>query len=255
MAIFHLLSMSHGQATFLIALTTFILYLFLRKYAERRVNPHGLPYPPGPKPLPIIGNVLDIARENEAQAYQQLAKEHGRYYVIYQLFASGLTRYPGDLVFLSALGKHILFVNSFKHAYELFERRSANYADRATSVMSNELYVRLRLPLLDIFYAVFLSEWDGILVLCTCAMVSLVFVTNSPFLFCFKAIDGGDTVACFTVSSSNLCPPFIGPSKGKKHMLYSDVFSNRLISLTPIYVCEYIRDLVFSIADVNLLSL
>jgi hypothetical protein len=79
MAIFNLVSMSYGQATGLIALTSFVVYLFVRK---RLANPHGLPYPPGPKPLPILGNVLDIARENEAQAYQQLAKEHGESHVL-----------------------------------------------------------------------------------------------------------------------------------------------------------------------------
>ena len=82
MAIFNLLSMSNGQATALIALTTFALYIFVRKRVDRLANPRGLPYPPGPKPLPIIGNVLDIARENEAQAYQQLAKEHGASHVL-----------------------------------------------------------------------------------------------------------------------------------------------------------------------------
>lgn len=57
--------------------------------------------------------------------------------------------HSGDLVFLSVLGKRLLFVNSFQHAYELFEKRSGNYADRPTSVMSNELYVpRLHLPFL-----------------------------------------------------------------------------------------------------------
>jgi isoprenylcysteine carboxyl methyltransferase (ICMT) family protein YpbQ len=82
MAIFDLLSMSHGQSTALIALTIFALIFFVRKRAERLANPQGLPYPPGPKPLPIIGNILDIARENEAQVYQQLAREHGASHVL-----------------------------------------------------------------------------------------------------------------------------------------------------------------------------
>jgi len=45
----------------------FTLYLFIRKRAS---HPHGFPYPPVPKPLPIIGNVLDIARKNQVEAYQ-----------------------------------------------------------------------------------------------------------------------------------------------------------------------------------------
>jgi len=54
------LSISH-------AALMFTLYLFIRKRAS---HPHGFPYPPVPKPLPIIGNVLDIARKNEVEAYQ-----------------------------------------------------------------------------------------------------------------------------------------------------------------------------------------
>ncbi|KAF9043066.1 cytochrome P450 [Panaeolus papilionaceus] len=88
---------------------------------SRRKNPANLPYPPGPKPLPIVGNMFDIARDNECAAYQKLAKQYG------------------DLVFLSAFGKNVLFVNTFEAANELFEKRSSNYSDRAQSIMSHEL--------------------------------------------------------------------------------------------------------------------
>ena len=43
----------------------------------------------------------------------------------------------GDLVFLTVLGKNVLFVNSFKTANDLFEKRSSNYSDRAESQMVN----------------------------------------------------------------------------------------------------------------------
>ncbi|KAF8811261.1 cytochrome P450 [Phlegmacium glaucopus] len=44
-----------------------------------------------------------------------------------------------NLVFLSVLGKNVLFVNTFQMANELFEKRSVNFSDRNESVMSNEL--------------------------------------------------------------------------------------------------------------------
>jgi len=43
----------------------------------------------------------------------------------------------GDLVFLTVLGKNVLFVNSFKTANDLFEKRSSNYSDRVESQMVN----------------------------------------------------------------------------------------------------------------------
>lgn len=59
----------------------------------------------------------------------------------------------GDLVFLSAFGKNVLFVNTFEAANELFEKRSSNYSDRAQSIMSHELwvYIALSIKLLTIY--------------------------------------------------------------------------------------------------------
>ncbi|KAJ3565313.1 hypothetical protein NP233_g7709 [Leucocoprinus birnbaumii] len=102
-------------------LLSLFCHLSWKLYVRRRDNPRGLPYPPGPKPLPIIGNLFDFARENESAAYLGMAHEYG------------------DLVFLSALGINVLIVNDFQTANELFEKRSANYSDRHESPMINHL--------------------------------------------------------------------------------------------------------------------
>jgi len=54
-----------------------LLYAFFRKYTYQAAAMRKFPYPPGPKPWPIIGNMFHIARDNESTAYQQLAKEYG----------------------------------------------------------------------------------------------------------------------------------------------------------------------------------
>jgi hypothetical protein len=47
---------------------------------ERRRG--GLPYPPGPRPLPIIGNLLDIPKEFSWLAYTRLSEKYGTILVI-----------------------------------------------------------------------------------------------------------------------------------------------------------------------------
>jgi len=71
------LTAHHALAFFATVLT---LYLVIRRRRQRRLaNPRDLPYPPGPKPYPIIGNLFEIARENEGATYQRLAKNYGTY--------------------------------------------------------------------------------------------------------------------------------------------------------------------------------
>ena len=45
----------------------------IRDHRRRR----GLPHPPGPRPLPIIGNLLDIPKQFSWLTYTRFAKTHG----------------------------------------------------------------------------------------------------------------------------------------------------------------------------------
>ncbi|KAA1467135.1 cytochrome P450 [Dentipellis sp. KUC8613] len=90
-------------------LVTALLYT-----ARRRRSPFAnFPLPPGPRRLPIIGNVLDIPKAQEWLVYQGWSKKFG-----------------SDLVHMDLFGTHMIIVNSAKAAHELFEKRSAIYSDR-----------------------------------------------------------------------------------------------------------------------------
>jgi len=57
----------------------FICYRFLEKLAGdgRRSSISHLPLPPGPKGLPLIGNLMDIPAEFAWKMYHKWSKEHG----------------------------------------------------------------------------------------------------------------------------------------------------------------------------------
>ncbi|KAJ7257102.1 cytochrome P450 [Mycena rebaudengoi] len=99
-----------------------LLYFGLR---WRRNRPK-LPLPPGPKKLPLVGNLLDIPREHQWEAYQRWSKELN-----------------SDIIHLDAAGTSIIVLSSMEAIRDLFELRSSLYSGR------------LRLPML-----VELMGWD-----------------------------------------------------------------------------------------------
>ncbi|KAJ3769540.1 cytochrome P450 [Lentinula raphanica] len=113
------ITFSHSQLEIAVAiLAILVLCVYLRRRVVRLRNVRGgLPYPPGPTPLPFIGNLFDIPRDRESTAYNKMANEYG------------------DLTYLNVFGKSILVVNNYATVQELFDKRSANYSDRSQSTM------------------------------------------------------------------------------------------------------------------------
>lgn len=78
-----------------------------------------IPFPPGPKQMPIIGNLFDIPLVDTAKAFAEWQSLYG------------------DIIYLKALHQQIMVLNSFEHANELLSKKS--YSDRPVPIMLGEL--------------------------------------------------------------------------------------------------------------------
>lgn len=83
----------------------------LRAFWDRRRR-RGTPYPPGPRPLPLIGNVLDIPKDYSWLAYTDFSKKYG------------------DIQSFHIFGQVIVVLSSTKATKDLLEKRGDIYSDR-----------------------------------------------------------------------------------------------------------------------------
>ncbi|KAK0459289.1 cytochrome P450 [Desarmillaria tabescens] len=88
-----------------LAIAVFLLY---RRFRLSRSSP----LPPGPKGLPLIGNLWDIPVDHP-----------------WLTFAKWSSTY-GDILYLSSPGNQTIVLNSAEAVTELLEKRSGNYSDR-----------------------------------------------------------------------------------------------------------------------------
>ncbi|KAJ2919402.1 hypothetical protein MD484_g974, partial [Candolleomyces efflorescens] len=88
-------------------------FLLAKTFVSRKKrNPRGLPLPPGPKGLPILGNVFQFPQGHSWEGYKKLSDQYG------------------DMIYLTAPGNGILILGTRKCAVDLLDRRSAIYSDR-----------------------------------------------------------------------------------------------------------------------------
>lgn len=118
-------------------------------------NSRRLALPPGPKGLPIIGNLKDMTLTGLWSPAQKWAQQFGEHF-FFPLLSSRhtgcmprwiLTRnslppgwhVAGELVYLNVFGQGLLFVNTYEAAVDLLEKRGAIYSDKPKMVMAGEL--------------------------------------------------------------------------------------------------------------------
>ncbi|KAI0061723.1 cytochrome P450 [Artomyces pyxidatus] len=107
-----------------------VVFLVVAVYARHRlVRWASLPYPPGPRGLPLLGNLFDFPSNAPWLTYNTWAKKYG------------------DVVSLNAAGRVVVILNSITAARELLEKRGSVYADRPTIVLLQLMDMNFHLAL------------------------------------------------------------------------------------------------------------
>lgn len=95
--------------------------------------------PPGPRLLPLVGNVFDLPRKHAGQEYSDLADKYGDFFIFSTSLSSHLLLFgrpaAGEVVHLNVLGQSIVVLGSQEAARELLDKRSTTYSDRPVSIM------------------------------------------------------------------------------------------------------------------------
>ncbi|KAG1779292.1 cytochrome P450 [Suillus placidus] len=92
------------------------VYLMKQAFAKNHA-----PYPPGPRGLPVVGNIQDVPRVKPWLTFAEWGKKYG-----------GISH-------INVLGLHIVVLNSAKTTVEMLDKKSSIYSDRPFVAMTGEL--------------------------------------------------------------------------------------------------------------------
>ncbi|KAF7348396.1 O-methylsterigmatocystin oxidoreductase [Mycena sanguinolenta] len=106
-----------ASADYLLAFAVSAVLLAVVGVLKRWKAMSRLPFPPGPKPKLLVGNLFDMPTEMPWITYTEWGKQYG------------------DVVHAQVFGQHILILNSIKAATELLEKRATIYSDRPSIPM------------------------------------------------------------------------------------------------------------------------
>ncbi|RAK98191.1 cytochrome P450 [Aspergillus ibericus CBS 121593] len=84
----------------------------------------SLPLPPGPKPLPIIGNIHQAPKSYGWRTYREWSEQYG------------------PIVHVNMLGQPVIILSTSEAAHELLAKRGATFSDRPRLFLATELALK-----------------------------------------------------------------------------------------------------------------
>ncbi|PBK63903.1 cytochrome P450 [Armillaria solidipes] len=101
-------------------LVCIVLYLWVRNIKYKLIS-RGLPLPPGPPGKPLVGNLLDIPTQYPWIRFTEWKKRFG------------------DIVYVEAVGRGILVLNTMEAVVDLLSEKANIYSDRPNLVMAGDM--------------------------------------------------------------------------------------------------------------------
>ena len=136
-----------GLASFSWILTTecaiSVVFILSAFYTYKVLVYPSINFPPGPKPLPIIGNVLQVPAENQEEKFMEWAPHYGTCFYLDSISDHDrlLLINAGDVMHVKIFGQSMVILHSLQAARDLLDKRSSIYSDRPRFVLLSELYV------------------------------------------------------------------------------------------------------------------
>ncbi|KAF9050355.1 cytochrome P450 [Panaeolus papilionaceus] len=78
-------------------------------------------YPPGPTRLPLVGNLLQLPKEEAWVTYKDWKEKYG------------------DVIYLEVMGSPMVILNTYQACVDILEKRSDIYSDRPMGIMASQL--------------------------------------------------------------------------------------------------------------------
>jgi hypothetical protein len=112
-----------------------VLILFSWKRFQSRISPS---LPPGPRPLPFLGNLTDFRAKELWLLVSEWARQYGAVNLVFSCLCL-LIWFVGDVVYLHVLGQGIIILNTAEAASDLLDNKGSIYSHKPRAVMVGEL--------------------------------------------------------------------------------------------------------------------